>query len=301
MNFFLNRVKKENTNKQVNLNNIIREPNKNIITFSTCWYMLKSKFDDKTYIIWIKNLLSIVNKFNLVIYTDIESLKTIVSLIDMANSKIKIIIKPFEHFYLYKYKDFWITNHKKSNLKLHANTDWKLNMLWNEKVFFVNETIKHKYFDTMYYGWCDIGYFRNRPNDLHTSYLSKWPNYTKLLSYPFTNGIHYGCVQNNTTTYINLVDNIKKHYTEKQLNQPSNNIEEKCFAGGFFILRPELIDAYTKLYDEKLSYYFMNNFIIKDDQTIIMDTIFTNPDLFYIHIEDNIKFDNWFMFQRLLL
>ena len=45
----------------------------------------------------------------------------------------------------------------------------------------------------------------------------------------------------------------------------------------------------------------MNNYIIKDDQTIIIDVIFTNPNLFYTHTEDDQKFDNWFMFQRLLL
>lgn len=274
--------------------------NKNIITFSTCWYMLKSKFNDKTYIEWIKNFVSIINKFNLVIYTDNNSFKQISKLINLPHDKIKIIIKPFEDFYMYKYKDFWINNHKKSNLNLHIKTDWHLNMLWNEKVFFVNETIQNRYFDSLYYGWCDIGYFRNRPNDLHTNYLSKWPNYIKLLNYPFTNKIHYGCVQNDTTIYNKLSHDIKTHYTEKQSRQPSCLFEEKCFAGGFFILKPSLIDIYTKLYDAKLLYYFINTFIIKDDQTIIMDIIFTNPNIFYIHTEDNTIFDNWFMFQRLL-
>ena len=33
----------------------------------------------------------------------------------------------------------------------------------------------------------------------------------------------------------------------------------------------------------------------------IMDIIFTNQNMFYTHIEDNPYFDNWFMFQRLLL
>ena len=37
------------------------ESTNNILTLSTCWYSLKSKFDNKTYLNWIKNLLSIVN------------------------------------------------------------------------------------------------------------------------------------------------------------------------------------------------------------------------------------------------
>ena len=276
--------------------------NKILITFSTCWYILKSKFDIKTYLKWITNLLSIISNFNLVIFTDYNSLKILINLIDFTNKKIKIILKPFDGFYTYKYKDFWIRNHEKSNLNLHSHIDWQLNMLWNEKVFFVNETVQNKYFDTLYYGWCDIGYFRNRPNDLHSHLLSNWPNNYNLLNGPFSkNGIHYGCVQNNIFTYSSLQNDIKTHYLNKLNNQPTYQMEEQCFAGGFFLLKKELTDTYMKLYDEKLIYYFAHDFTIKDDQTIIMDLIFTNPILFCTHTEDNSKFDNWFMFQRLLL
>lgn len=40
------------------------------LTFSSCFYIIKSKFDPRFYIEWMNNLISIVNKFNLVIYTD---------------------------------------------------------------------------------------------------------------------------------------------------------------------------------------------------------------------------------------
>ena len=278
-----------------------KDKDSNLLTLSTCWYIVKSKFHIKTYLDWIQNFLSIVNKFNLVIYTDTESLKQFLHLIDFFNKKIKIIIHPLEEFNTYKYKDFWIKNHEKSNLNLHSHIDWTLNMIWNEKVFFVNETIQKKYFDTLYYGWCDIGYFRNRPNDLHTDHLKDWPNNQKLINGFFNeNYIHYGCIQNNTPTYVQLQNDIKMHYLNKSKRQPTTQIEELSFAGGFFILKKDLINTYVKLYDEKLMYYFMNNFTIKDDQTIIMDIIFTNPDLFNTYTEDN-NLDNWFMFQRLLL
>jgi hypothetical protein len=287
-----------------NGNNIpkLKPKNSSLITLSTCWYILRSKFDSTTYLKWIKNMLSIVNNFNLVIYTDAESFKQLINLMDFSNNQIKIIIKPFEEFYTYRYKNYWIVNHAKSKFNLHVHTEWRLNMLWNEKVFLVNETIKNRYFDTLYYGWCDIGYFRNRENDLNTIYLSRWPSNTKLLNTPFNDHcIHYGCVQNNIITYGKLQNEIQTHYSNRLTTQPSFQYDEICFAGGFFILRRELIDTYIKLYDEKLMYYFMNNFIIKDDQIIIMDIIFTNLNMFYIHIEYKTDFDNWFMFQRLLL
>jgi len=272
-----------------------------LVTFSTCWYILKSKFSENTYCKWISNLLSIVKNFNLVIYTNPESYEYLIQLIDSSNENIKVIIKPIEEFYTYKYKEHWIKNHEKSNMDLHKHTDWKLNMLWNEKIFFVNETIKNRYFSSLYYGWCDIGYFRNRPHDIHTAYLQNWPNPEKLLSSNFINRyIHYACVQNEAKILESLSYDITTHYTHKLETPPTLRYTEICFAGGFFILRPEVAVNYMKIYDEKLNYYFTNNYFIKDDQTIIMDIIFRNPNMFYIHNENDFKYDNWFMFQRVL-
>ena len=73
------------------------------ITFSSCFYIIKSKFNPEQYVEWMNNFISIVHNFNLVIYTDENSSKYIKT---NNNSKIKVIIKPIEHFYNYKYKDF---------------------------------------------------------------------------------------------------------------------------------------------------------------------------------------------------
>lgn len=285
--------------------NSTKKPSKissSLLTLSTCWYVLRSKFDKKTYAMWIRNIVSIVNNFNLVIYTNAESFKDIIQYVNLNNKKIKIIIKPIEEFHTYRYKDYWIKNNEKSDLELHKHIGWELNMLWNEKVFFVNETVRNRYFNTQYYGWCDIGYFRNRTNDLNTLHLQNWPDNRKLFGIPFNDScIHYGCVQNNTITYVKLSNDIKKHYCYNLTTPPTIQYEEICFAGGFFILKPELINTYVQLYDQKLLYYFLNEFLIKDDQTIIMDIIFMNPNMFYIHTENDVKYDNWFMFQRLLL
>ena len=48
------------------------------ITFSTCFYILKSKFDHQIYIEWMNNFISIVNNFNLVIYCDENSVNTLI-------------------------------------------------------------------------------------------------------------------------------------------------------------------------------------------------------------------------------
>jgi len=275
----------------------INKENK-LITFSTCFYVLKSKFPIETYLKWINNLLSIVNNFNLVIYTNKESMIYLLKLIDTTNKNIKVIIKPLEDFYTYKYRDNWIKNHEKSNMVLHKVIDWKLNMLWNEKVFLVNETVRKRYFNSLYYGWCDIGYFRNRTNDLHTNYLKQWPNPIKLLELSKKDIICYGCVNNDL---LELTNEIIAHYKNKLQTPPTERYNDVSFAGGFFILSPNMSYCYAKIYELKLEYYFSNNYFIKDDQTIIQDIILTNPYLFNVCKEDNKVFDNWFMFQRYLL
>lgn len=96
------------------------------ITFSTCFYVLKAKFDTTTYQSWINNFISIVNNFNLVIYTDEKSKQYIP---DISNNKrIKLVIKPVEDFHNCKYKKSWITNHSKNDF-LKEMVDWKVNML----------------------------------------------------------------------------------------------------------------------------------------------------------------------------
>ena len=268
------------------------------ITFSSCFYIIKSKFDSSIYIEWMNNFISIVNNFNLVIYTDENSCKYINT---NNNSKIKIVIKPIEQFYNYKYKDLWVENHEQ-NFLLNDKSCWELNMLWSEKIWFVKETIERKYFDTDFYGWCDIGYFRNRSVDYldtHTYILSSWPNEDKIKKLN-KEKIVYACI-NNDDGYMNYMYKIVNNKNTQGIPVQPIPPHQQSIAGGFFILKRELIDIYTKLYLKKLVYYFTNNFIIKDDQTIINDIIFTNPDLFYTHTEDNKEFDNWFMFQRLLL
>jgi hypothetical protein len=273
---------------------------KPLLTLSTCWYNIKSKFPSTKYIEWTKNFLYMVNKFNLVIYTNRESfpfLKTLFKTNPAIAKKIGVniilIIKPLEDFVGYKYKDQWITNHNTSGLSLHKNTDWTLNMLWCEKVHFVNETITKKYFNTPFYGWCDIGYFRNNIDNVNTSFLTEWPNPLRLLS--LSKGIHYACVENNANIYTSLMNALKYGPL------PKDYLLQSCFAGGFFIIRPRLIQAFSTIFDNKLQHYFDNQYIIKDDQTILLDCIANNPKLFSLHWEQDPRYDNWFMFQRLLL
>lgn len=263
------------------------------ITFSSCFYIIKSKFDPKKYIEWMNNLIYIVNKFNLIIYTDENSCKYINI---NENPRIKIIIKPIEQFHNYKYKDYWVKNHEK-NFLLNDKSCWELNMLWSEKIWFVNESIERKYFDTEFYGWCDIGYFRNRQDDTHTSELSNWSNNNIFLTLD-KNKIGYACI-NNDNGYMNYL--LKIINNKNQFGLPLQEIPstQNSIAGGFFIIHKDKIDWWTKTYNSKLELYFNNNYLVKDDQIILVDCILSNLNDFLL-FRENTNLDNWFMFQRIL-
>jgi hypothetical protein len=242
----------------------------------------------------MNNFISIVDNFNLVIYTDENSVQYIDT---RENPKIKVIIKPMEQFCNYRYKHDWIKNHQ-INHSLNENTEWKLNMLWSEKVWFVNETMNNKYFDTEYYGWCDIGYFRNRQNDLSTKYLLNWPNNAKILKMD-KHKIHYACINN----YDGFMLSIEQLINNKNaLGLPSIPIRPKqqSVAGGFFILHKSKVNWWANVYGAKLELYLKNNYLVKDDQIIIIDCIFSNKEHFMLYREKHQVFDNWFMFQRVL-
>lgn len=268
------------------------------ITFSSCFYIIKSKFDASTYVYWMNNFISIVNQFNLVIYTDENSFKYIDT---KGNPRIKVILKPKEQFHHYKYKDQWIHNHEK-NIYLNDRIDWSLNMLWSEKIWFVKETCENKYFSTEFYGWCDIGYFRNRPNDLHTFYLEDWASPEKINRLN-PSKIHYACINNDREYIHEIIERCINNKNEKGLPAIPIPPNQLSVAGGFFILHKNKIQWWADQYERKLRLYFESDYLVKDDQIILVNCILDN-DLkhhFQLYCENHLEqFDHWFMFQRIL-
>jgi hypothetical protein len=270
------------------------------ITYSTCFYAIKSKFNPPQYIQWMNNFFSIVNNnFNLVVYTDENSVLYIPK---HTNNNIKIIIRPFEQFYTFKYKNDWIKNHIKNTL-LNQTTSWELNMLWSEKIWFVKETIERKYYESEFYGWCDIGYFRNRQNDVHTFSLCHWSNPSQIKHFynNHKSKIVYACI-NNDNKYINYLS--KRINNKNSIGLPLKEIppNQQSISGGFFLLPKNAIHWWAHTYYSKLLLYFENNYLVKDDQIILADCILSNANVeqFTLYRENKPSFDNWFMFQRIL-
>lgn len=262
------------------------------ITFSTAWYVFKSKFDISTYESWIDNMLSNVNEYYLVVYTDIEGSQYIEKY--LSNPRIKMIIKPFDEFFTYRFKEKWIINHSQNKL-LNERIDWKLNMLWSEKISFVTETMLNNYFGTEWFGWSDIGYFRD---SLNNELLRGWPNPEKI-NILCKDKIYYACV-NNSVDYMNAVAKIIQDKNDVGLPRNEIPAHQVSVAGGFFICHNSKIDWWSKTYYERLFKYFRHGYLVKDDQIVIVDCIFSEEEHFQLVRENIPGLDNWFLFKRFL-
>lgn len=290
--------------------------------FSTCWYRLdQTKTCDSKYKEWMKNMFLLFGEKNthskLYVYTDENSVNdindalgdTTNSNISSTNSNISIVIKPIEQFYNYKYKEYFIQNHTKNN-EINSWCNWKLNMLWCEKQSFVCDTISRyqecsgNSDNNVFYLWCDIGYFRQR-NPVQDSYVSDlyskgWPSIQKLETLD-KNKIYYALVQ-NSSSYINYIYSLVQNKNENGLPVQPLPPNQISVAGGFFIGGEKVCKQWRELFDSKLELYFKHDYLVKDDQMVIIDCILSK-DTFdnFILVTENTSFDNWFLFSRFLI
>lgn len=267
------------------------------ITFSSCFYIVKSKSDPEVYIQWMDHFMSIVNpNFNLVIYTDAHTREYIN---DGGRPNIKVVVKPMAQFYNMKYKKDWEKNHKKNTL-LNEMTHWKLNMLWSEKLAFVKETIEKQYFNTEWHGWCDIGYFRNRAQlDTPLSELSNWPSPSVIAALDPAKVV-YGIINNDEAVVQGLFAQLKRRNAQGLPEQPLSP-SQTSVSGGFFMVHRDKMAWWFSTYDAMLSLYFKHEYLVKDDQMVLIDCIVQNREHFALQREVGKPYDNWFMFQRILM
>ena len=253
-----------------------------LITFASSFYHIKSKFPIQKYKEWISKFITKNMNFYLVLYTDKNSYPYIEDLIK-DNPKVKVVFKELEEFYLYSLKEKWIENHSK-NILLNY-TSWELNMLWNEKVFMVHETATLNPFNTQWFGWCDAGYFRDGS-------IPYFPNSDKIKSLHYSK-IYYCLVGKDT--WINKIKSCLSNKNEKGLPIEPIPANQVSIAGGFFITHKQNIDWYKNLIEQKIKLYFENEYLIKDDQIIVADCVFSNIDKFQLIRGD------WFVFRDYLM
>jgi hypothetical protein len=243
-----------------------------------------------------------------VLYTDEENRHLFEKYAD--NPKICIVVRPFTDFHNWKYARQFEENHAK-NHELVRLVDWKVNMLWCEKAHFVYDAMQQGYFHTDFYGWTDIGYFRDNsysqnefPNNVTVSKLNK-------------KHVYYSCL--HTQLLVDLY-RIVTNKNEKGLPVQPIPPNQVSVAGGFFVTYKENVEWWRDEFDAKLQLYFDNGYLVKDDQMILVDCIMTeiNEGHQYVDIRDkpqyrntitehfqilqykDVQADHWFSFQDFL-
>ena len=166
-------------------------------------------------------------------------------------------------------------------------------------------------FSLMYLILIGLNLFRNGL-DISTEQLKNWPNELKV-SYLKDDCIYYTSVNSICNCkdikslpccnagYLNaLAANIKNknEYGLPKTQIPPNQV---TIAGGFFLTNGKNIKWWHDKFYFKLDLYFKHNYLVKDDQIIIIDCIVNHFDKFNFVQQPRFGFDRWFAFANYLL
>ena len=232
----------------------------NTLTLSTCWYTFKNKHNTGKYIEWMKNFLNYVDNFNLIIYTNKNSVDIFKNF--NLSDRVKIVILEKEDWDLIQYEEQLLNNFER-NICLKNQLSFEVWLVYLQKTYLVKKTIKDNHFDTKFYGWCDIGYFRNTTaKDWATSRSLNKLSYEKinycLMKNLFIDKLRFFLNQKNST-----IDKVRRRIPPNQ----------QSIAGGFFIGNKGKCLEWSGFFDTTLMYYLDNDLLIKDDQIIILDCV----------------------------
>lgn len=291
------------------------------ITFSSCLYGMKNRHGYEKHMNWFRDFIRVVNRFYLVIYTGELEYSVVCDEVRKLEKdtqrKIKVILKPFSEFHNYKYERFWMENNARPECKLAELADWRLNLLWCEKTHFVRETIENRYFDTDYYGWCDVGYFRNTlaPAAYRERIREHWPN-PNIINRLHKDKVYYGCNLSPSQLHIGYTYHAQ-HFQNTARMETCDGIPRDVYhpqahmlSGGFYITGREKALWWCCRFQENLELYITNNAVIQDDQHIIAHCVFTNcgtttgttnPDFCIVKINETKEDALWFLFRDFLV
>jgi len=129
--------------------------------------------------------------------------------------------------------------------------------------------------------------------------LTDWPDSKKIAGLDKTR-IYYACVNNNDDFINELISCVNSKNSNGLPTVPIYPLQVSI-AGGFFITHNSNLQWWHDTFYSKLFLYFDNNYLVKDDQMIIADCVFSNQSRFELIRENSSEYDNWFLFQRYLL
>jgi len=213
------------------------------LTCVSCFFEIKNKHGNKFYS-WFENTLKINSPY--IIFGDKKSL-----------NKIKKYREGFlTHYVEIEISDFYTFKYY-NNIQTHTNhcPSKELNLIWNEKLFFMEKAKNLNIFNSDYFAWVDAGICNYRN--------SKPPNE------PFPN-----------INKLTLLSSNKFNFTSSE--SPYYNYHEGYYhyISGTYVLHKSFISEFIKYYKETCDKYLSLNDWIYTDQVLLTKIYNENKSLF---------------------
>jgi len=261
------------------MNNTANSSLEKSTTIVTAYYRIKSKHDPQKYEEWMHNLLVNVGKScKMVIFTSPELVQYIENICE-KNKKgatftvISIEIKDLKIAQYYS-KNVWRKQYSLDPQKACRRTIGCY-LIWNSKIWFMNQAIERNIYGSDKYIWTDIGSFRNNDSAVCASILEKFPLYERI---------------SNDKIDIMLI----RPYLSHEMNQIV--FFNTVHLGGIFGGGVNAVRQLYKLFYESLHFYLTNNHFAGCDQQILSTCYMRNPKLFHLIQKKNPNdlWNEWF-------
>lgn len=244
-------------------------------TIVTCYYKLhKNKHNDTEWKYWIENFFMIQS--NKIIFTNKETYNIYFKNRNSANTYYYIL--EFQNFYTYKYLETFKKHHELDHEKIIHNVH--LYLIWNEKSNFLKRAIELNYFNTDFFVYCDIGYFRIR--NLMCLYRN-WPK-TEILK--------------SIGNKITLLEINEFNNNELILNNdiPISFQYVNRIGGGIIAGSKKILLEWINIYYKTLEDFIEINRFIGKDQSIMASTYVKNKKIINLvkHRPTNLCQNKWF-------
>ena len=249
------------------------------VTIVTAYYRIKSKHDPRKYDEWIHNLLlNACKSCKMVIFTSPELIQYM-NAICKKNKKgaaFTVISMPMKDFKIVQQysPNVWAYQYSLDPQKACGRT-MECYLIWNSKLWFINEAIERNVYGSDKYVWIDIGSFRNNNPSVCASVLENFPAYDRV---------------SNDKIDITLI----RPYLSHEMNQLV--FFNSVHLGGMFGGGIRAIRQLYELFYESLDFYLSKKFFAGCDQQILSTCYMRNPKLFNLVTKDNQDepWDVWF-------
>jgi hypothetical protein len=217
------------------------------LTIVSGFWFIENKHGN-SFLDWFKNTLAIQCPY--VFFGSKEAIDLVKKYRDLLSVPTVYIECEINEFYTYQYRMKMITD------PIHCPSVG-LNLIWNEKIFFIEKASQMNPFQSEYFSWIDAGICNYR----HCQPPNKpFPDLNKLIQLPKDKFIF-----TSSQPYFNthMLHNPNYHYVS-----------------GTYILHKSMIPTMIELYQKKI-HQIISRDKVYTDQIILTHIFVDNPNLFY--------------------